>query len=242
MLIYVAGKYSGNTRNEVNLNIDAAIKIAGRLWKMGHAVICPHANSAHFDDVFPEVTWEQYIAGDLNMIARVDAMVMVPGWEESNGARTEWEYALQLDIPIYYAPDLPTLHPTEVNSPIQCKAFREEVGIMYRTHLSKNADYSPANILVTGQVGLVTRLWDKVARFVNLTGYTVSVIDNTTIAEILFYKMARLLWMGGIYIKMTMARTGILKTPKHESIDDSLRDMSVYAVIGLLLRTDRWGK
>ena len=71
MLIYTAGKYSG----EVEKNIAAAAKVAGELWAMGHSVICPHTNTANFDQTCT-ATYEQYLEGDFNMIARVDALVM----------------------------------------------------------------------------------------------------------------------------------------------------------------------
>ena len=212
MLIYVAGKYTG----DVQSNIDAAVKVAGELWRIGHAVICPQANSAHFEDYFPEVPWEAYMEGDFNIIARCDALVMVDNWKDSKGATMEHEYAESLKIPIYYAPDLPSLHKTEVNSPVQCQGFREEVGLMYRTHLSKNADYSPANILATGEIGLVTRLWDKTARLMNLTGIKFKSVIHEGVQP--------------------------PSKPQHESINDTYSDMAVYAVIGKLLRTDRWGK
>ena len=212
MLIYVAGKYTGNVQE----NIDKAEAVAGDLWRMGHAVICPHANSNHFEDKFPDITWEMYMEGDLNMIARVDALVMVDNWQDSKGATIEHAYAQSLGVPIYYAPDYPHLHTTEVNSPIQCQAFREEVGIMYRTHLAKNADYSPANILATGEIGIVTRLWDKTARLMNLTGIKFKSIVHE-----------------GVFPP---------SRPKNESINDTYSDLAVYAVIGKLLRTNRWGK
>lgn len=148
MLIYVAGPYSGN----VEKNIAQAREIAAKLWAKGHAVICPHMNSAHLDEG-TGITWEQFMAGDLIMISVCDALVMTPNWQESRGAKIEHEYAVTLNIPIFYAPDLPELHITEVRSPIQARAFREFIGRMYRVHLKKNADYSPANILGAGKIG-----------------------------------------------------------------------------------------
>jgi hypothetical protein len=142
--------------------------------------------------------------------------MQLENWQESKGATMEHEYALSLNMPIYYVPVLPDLHPTEAKSPIQCQAFRETVGKMYRTHLSKNADYSPANILLTGEPGLVTRLWDKTARLLNLTGF----------------KFQALLCEG----------FDAPKEPKHESIDDTYQDMAVYAIIGMLLRKGKWGR
>jgi nucleoside 2-deoxyribosyltransferase len=211
MLIYVAGAYTGN----VDENIVAARKVAIALWEKGHAVICPHLNSAHMEKDC-KATWQDYLNGDFNIISRCDALVMVDNWKGSKGATMECAYATSLGIPIYYAPDLPDLHRTETTSPVQCEAFREVVGKMYRTHLSKNADYSPANILLTGETGLVTRLWDKTARLLNLTGFKFKYLMHEGIDP--------------------------PKNPKNESIDDTYQDMAVYAVIGLLLRKGQWGR
>lgn len=133
-------------------------------------------------------------------------------------------------------------HPTELKSPIQARAFKEIVTKMYEVHLSKNADYSPMNILVTGMPGTITRIWDKVARYVNLTGYTVTSLGEGNIGEYIFYTMARLFWMSGVFVKMSLVKTGIMKQPNNEPIDDSLMDLSVYGIIGLLLRKGKWGK
>ena len=103
MIVYVAGKYTGNVQE----NIDKAVQVAGELWRMGHAVICPHANSAHFEDLFPDISWNTYVDGDLQIISRVDAVVMLEGWQDSKGAVMEREYALDNHIIVYYAPDYP---------------------------------------------------------------------------------------------------------------------------------------
>jgi hypothetical protein len=110
---------------------------------------------------------------------------------------------------------LPPLHLTEVRCPQQAAEFRKLIGIMYRTHLHKNADYSPANILGTGEIGLVTRLWDKMARIMNLAGF-------------------RLTISASVYETP--------KVPKNEALEDSFMDMAVYAIIGLLYKAGKWGR
>lgn len=214
MLIYISGPYSAYDEYTVADNIERAAVVARALWEAGHAVICPHLNTAGFEKTC-QATYDQYIAGDLNMIARVDAMVMTHGWAFSKGANIEHEYAVAIGLPVYYWPDVPPLHPTEVRCPAQAQAFREIAGQMYRVHLQKNADYSPLNILMTGEVGLVTRLWDKIARLLNLTGFR---------AEI------------------TRSEFSAPRTPKNESIEDSFLDAAVYSIIGLLLRRGVWGR
>jgi hypothetical protein len=247
MIIYVAGKYSGDT----DANIDAARLVAIDVWKSGNVAICPHLNTVHFEQVPDlDLTWEDYLQGDFNIISRCDAMIMVPGWEDSRGAVAERVYAQSLAMPIYYYPDVPPVHPTEVKAPDQCKGFREILGKMYRVHLDKNADYSSNNILMTGMTGLTTRVWDKVARLLNLTGFKLRVFTRSEIAN--SQPLSRFLWMRWyerllhwIFRDEKFARfDGYVedqRKPKNESIEDSLYDLSVYGIIGLLLRYGLWG-
>jgi hypothetical protein len=65
------------------------------------------------------------------------------------------------------------LHSTEEKYPEQTKAFREMIEKMYQVHLDKNLDYSPSNINGVGMIGLASRTWDKVIRFLNLVGFNI---------------------------------------------------------------------
>lgn len=220
MLIYISGPYSEYTDHRTSIahtrdeNIAQARAIAIELWRLGHAVILPHGNTSLFDDDAPDISYETWIQGDLMMLARCDAIVMTPDWERSKGAKIEYEYAQQLGIPTSVYPNLPPLHPTEVRCPVQANAFAEILGQMYRTHLKKNGDYSSANIKVPGEIGVVVRIWDKVARMLNLTGFQF----DTTVGEFVGPKAAF-----------------------NEPLDDAYMDLSVYAIIGLLLRRKQWG-
>jgi len=210
LLVYIAGPYRGG----VDKNIAIARKAAIAVWESGNVAICPHLNTAHFE-VDCKCQDEVYLSGDLNILARCDAILMLEGWEQSEGSQAEYLYAKQIGLFCYYWPTIPELHPTEIKSPIQCRAFREYQAKMYITHLIKNQDYSPANILGTGEIGLVTRLWDKIARLMNLTGFDV------TIAKSSFDKP---------------------KEAKNESIDDTYLDLANYGLIGKLLRDGKWGR
>ena len=123
MLIYVSGPYSGEDSKAIKENIKQAANMAGALWSMGHAVICPHTNTGepYLSKKNCSADCDMYIEGDLNMISRCDALVMTKKWETSKGAKIEWDYANSLGIPIYYAPDYPPLHPTELRCPKQAK-------------------------------------------------------------------------------------------------------------------------
>jgi hypothetical protein len=109
-----------------------------------------------------------------------------------------------------------TNHPTQEQSPEQCQEFVKILSDMWQTHLDKNHDYSPANILLTGTTGLVTRIWDKTARLLNLNGFKFKAILHEGVNP--------------------------PKNPKNESIEDTYRDLTVYGVIGILLLRNKWGK
>ena len=106
-----------------------------------------------------------------------------------------------------------TEHITEQKCPQQSAEFRKIIEEMYRVHLDKNADYSPYNINGTVQVGFATRLWDKSARFMSLSGFDIGT---------------------GQYSRE--------KEAVNESIEDTLVDMANYAIINLIYRRRKWGK
>jgi hypothetical protein len=100
-VIYTAGPYRGPGWNDVWNNIISARAAARTLWLKGWAVICPHSNSIFMDG--PEIPAMTFLNGDLEIIRRVDAVVMLPGWEWSEGSLGELELAKELGIPIYYS-------------------------------------------------------------------------------------------------------------------------------------------
>jgi len=108
---------------------------------------------------------------------------------------------------------VPKKHPTEEACPEQCYEFLKIIARMYDLHLSKNQDYSPQNIKAVGEIGLATRIWDKTARLLNLIGFN---IENGTYSR--------------------------PKEPNNESVDDTLLDLSTYAIIWLIYKQGKWGK
>ncbi len=147
-------------------------------------------------------------------------------------------------------------HPTEERYPIQTAAFRELIEKMYQVHLDKNLDYSPANILVTGDIGVVVRVWDKIARIFNLSGLEfpsvkpeleelrkdISNIESENEEE--EYNIDKIVGrLDKIIEKSTIDFAKIKKKEAaNESLDDSWLDLAVYAIIGYLERQNKWGK
>lgn len=210
MIVYISGKYSGNTKE----NIQAARKVAIELWSKGFTALCPHLNTAEFEDECT-ATYEDYINGDIELLSVCGAVLMLPDWRGSEGAGKEYDYAMKNGIPIYFYPDLPEMSRVELDCPKQTDSFRNALMSIYRMYLKKNNDYGTANILGTGNIGLVTRVWDKAARLMHLNGFKI------TISDLKFEKPIN---------------------PIFESIMDSWHDMATYSVIAQVYNKGDWGK
>jgi hypothetical protein len=108
LVVYVAGPYRAKNGRTVDDNIAAARKIAIALWEAGHVALCPHLNTANFEDD-SDLPDETYLDGDLQLLLRCDAIVMQPNWEESEGAIRERKFAEDNGTPVYEFPELPPL-------------------------------------------------------------------------------------------------------------------------------------
>lgn len=95
---YVAGPYRADTIYGVAQNIQKARDVALRLWKLGYAAICPHSNTAFFDGACDDSVW---LSGDLEILRRCDFVVVLDGWERSEGATKEVQIANIHGIPVY---------------------------------------------------------------------------------------------------------------------------------------------
>jgi nucleoside 2-deoxyribosyltransferase len=110
-ILYTAGPYGNKTAvhgvgdgvvGGVEENIKRAKDIAAQLWDAGHAVICPHANTEHFEKLCKKTGHEQFLNGDIAIISRCDVVVMLPGWQTSQGAQLERRVAQALGKDVYY--------------------------------------------------------------------------------------------------------------------------------------------
>jgi hypothetical protein len=88
MKIYIAGAITNNP-NYMQQFADAE----KRLLSDGHAVINPVKNDGF--------SYKEYIDMGLCQLMRCDAIYLLPGWEESSGARLELHYAMTTGITVF---------------------------------------------------------------------------------------------------------------------------------------------
>lgn len=101
-VVYVAGPFRASTSWGIEQNIRRAESLALEVWKLGAACICPHANTRFYQYELPDEVW---LKGDLELLSRCDAVLMVPGWERSSGACAELDYAKRREMPFFYTID-----------------------------------------------------------------------------------------------------------------------------------------
>lgn len=122
MLIYLAGPIRPKDGKTMEENVAYAKSVALELWKMGYAVICPHANTdlpiSLADKECEENIW---LNGDKEMLLKCDALVLLPNYRGSKGTEGECEFALANGIPIYkYPDDLPDKRRLEMTKQFEC--------------------------------------------------------------------------------------------------------------------------
>jgi len=105
-IVYVAGKFRGKTAWEVAENVRAAERVGFEVAKLGAMPLIPHANTSNFDGT---LTAEFWLSGTLALMLRCDAVMMVPGWPESQGARLERDTAKTVGLPVFDAGDYQAL-------------------------------------------------------------------------------------------------------------------------------------
>lgn len=99
-VVYVAGPFRGPNHFVIAENIRNAERLALEVWKLGAAALCPHANTAHFQDAAPDHVW---LEGDLELLKRCDALIATDDWQRSTGARAEVEFANVHAIPVFFS-------------------------------------------------------------------------------------------------------------------------------------------
>jgi hypothetical protein len=105
---YVAGKYTANSPEEVEQNVMDAALLGAKLTKQGYAVLMPHCNSHLASQLcHPPIPYQDWLDSCCELMSRCDLVVLLPGWQHSNGANVEAALANKLGIPTFEWNEVP---------------------------------------------------------------------------------------------------------------------------------------
>jgi hypothetical protein len=112
MKLYLAGPMTGHPE----LNFPTFMRYARLLRERGHEVINPAEESLKYHGMpwtgrlteeevvfLAQTPWDEYLSKDLEAIDGVDAIAVLPGWQQSDGATREVAHARSQSKPIYHA-------------------------------------------------------------------------------------------------------------------------------------------
>lgn len=94
MKIYISGKISGTDLTETRKRFAAVAKVMKRL---GVEPVNPLENGLTEHD-----SWDAHMLKDIANLLHCNAIYMLQGWQESNGARIEHYIATEIGMPIMY--------------------------------------------------------------------------------------------------------------------------------------------
>ena len=94
--VYIAGPY---TKGDVCANVANSMTVCHDLMDHGFAPYCPHLT--HFLHLHKQRPYKEWLAYDSEWLKVCDVLIRLPG--ESTGADLEKEWALELNIPVYYS-------------------------------------------------------------------------------------------------------------------------------------------
>lgn len=134
-ILYISGMYAacedqancaempncipGCRAHRIEYNIWYASAIGLEAVRAGWAVINPHKNTAGYQAA-TEIPYDTWLRMDFALLLVSDAVVFLPSWNKSPGARAEHQYAGEMKIPRFYylgggIPDPARLHPSWEN-------------------------------------------------------------------------------------------------------------------------------
>ena len=102
--VYIAGSYTPKDgREETRLsNIRQAADVAKRLIQLGYLPFCLHTMTIGWEDA---CSYEEFSRFGLAWMQTCDAILLLPGWQQSPGARREHEEAVTFGLSIIYGLD-----------------------------------------------------------------------------------------------------------------------------------------
>ena len=110
-ILYISGPYTPANGRTVADNIAIARSYAVAAARKGWFPFTPHLNTAGFEIDCPEISHQEWLDGDLAILRALSqagvAVLLLPGWEQSKGARLERDWAIRLNLEIFDPPATP---------------------------------------------------------------------------------------------------------------------------------------
>ncbi len=101
-LVFIAGPYFGDGQTAtIEANIQQAERYAIALANAGVGFFCPHLHTRHFG-LKAQMGEEFYHRLDFQYLLRSDAVLFLPQWRNSSGARREHAWATWRRLPCFY--------------------------------------------------------------------------------------------------------------------------------------------
>lgn len=98
-VVYIAGPHRADNACLREQNIRRAEEASFRVAQSGDIPLCPHSATRFFDGTLNDAYW---LAATLKLLRRCDAILMVAGWQNSEGSLGELAEAERLGIPVRY--------------------------------------------------------------------------------------------------------------------------------------------
>lgn len=102
-VVYIAGPYRSKTEYGVHEHIRDAERSAVEVWRAGAVALCPHKNSGYLSGVVAE---DVFLQGDLELLRRCDAVLLIGAWWTSEGTLAEKRTAERLGLPVFRCVEL----------------------------------------------------------------------------------------------------------------------------------------
>jgi len=100
--LYIAGPYTNADPLLVDSNIEVARDACAEAIRRNFIPFSPITMTAWFDEDYPDIAKESYLQLDIQWLLLCDSIFMLPGWENSQGAREELRIAQEMGMKVYY--------------------------------------------------------------------------------------------------------------------------------------------
>lgn len=97
-LVYIAGPYRGKDAWEVEENIRAAEQLGYEVAQHGHVPVIPHTMYRYFNGTLNDDYW---LDATKRLMLACDCVLLLPGWERSEGATEEKNAAMDDHMPVF---------------------------------------------------------------------------------------------------------------------------------------------